>query len=311
MKKVLIVGFGNHAQRRILPALKSINQIDDIVVTSRSNKKNYTDEIVYLNKNDILNSDIFFDAVIISSYPNVHIDNLKEFKNKSNTFLIEKPVTNYLEYLESSEYLGFHNNYAARECLMYFHHPIYRKFQEIINSDKIEAISASFQIPHIENNNFRYSKALGGSAILDQGVYPISLILENFKLIDNSIDSSIDIQDNQSIDSSGYLSCKSEGGVEININWGIGFEYSNFVEVISKGTIYSFPMFFSKPENFLSVYKTTSQGKEETVALGTFDQFKIMYEDMIINQKEFSYNSYDNLCKRYSFIRKLLNDKIS
>lgn len=212
MKKVLIVGFGNHAQRRILPALKSINQIDDIVVTSRSNKKNYTDEIVYLNKNDILNSDIFFDAVIISSYPNVHIDNLKEFKNKSNTFLIEKPVTNYLEYLESSEYLGFHNNYAARECLMYFHHPIYRKFQEIINSDKIEAISASFQIPHIENNNFRYSKALGGSAILDQGVYPISLILENFKLIDNSIDSSIDIQDNQSIDSSGYLSCKSEGG---------------------------------------------------------------------------------------------------
>ena len=310
MKKVLIVGFGNHAQRRILPALKSINQIDDIVVTSRSKKKNYTDEIIYLNKNDILNSDIFFDAIIISSYPNVHIDNLKEFKNKSNSFLIEKPVTNYLEYLESSEYLGFHNNYAARECLMYFHHPIYRKFQEIINSDKIEAISASFQIPHIENNNFRYSKALGGSAILDQGVYPISLILENFKLIDNSIDSSIDIQDNQSIDSSGYLSCKSEGGVEININWGIGFEYSNFVKVISKGIIYSFPMFFSKPENFLSVYKTTSQGKEETVVLGIFDQFKIMYEDMIINHKEYSYNSYDNLCKRYRFIRKLLNDKI-
>ena len=311
MKKVLIVGFGNHAQRRILPALKSINQIDEIVVTSRSKKKNYTDEIIYLNKNDILNSDIFFDAIIISSYPNVHIDNLKEFKNKSNSFLIEKPVTNYLDYLESSEYFDFHNNYAARECLMYFHHPIYRKFQEIINSDKIEAISASFKIPHIESNNFRYSKALGGSAILDQGVYPISLILENFKLIENSIDSSIGIQDNQSIDSSGYLSCKSEGGVEININWGIGFDYSNFVEVISNDIIYSFPMFFSKPENFSSVYKTISQGKEETVVLGTFDQFKIMYEDMIINQKEFSYNSYDNLCKRYNFIRKLLNDKIS
>ena len=236
---------------------------------------------------------------------------MKEFKNKSNSFLIEKPVTNYLDYLESSEYFGFHNNYAARECLMYFHHPIYRKFQEIINSDKIEAISASFKIPHIESNNYRYSKALGGSAILDQGVYPISLILENFNLIENSIDSSIGIQDNQSIDSSGYLSCKSKGGVEININWGIGFDYSNFVEVISNDIIYSFPMFFSKPENFLSIYKTESQGKEETVVLGTFDQFKIMYEDMIINQKEFSYNSYDNLCKRYSFIRKLLNDKIS
>jgi len=311
VKKVLIVGFGNHAQRRILPALKSIVQIDEIIVTSRSNKKNYTDEILYLNKDDILNSDIFFDAIIISSYPNVHIDNLKEFKNKSNSFLIEKPVTNYLEYLESYEYLSFHNNYAARECLMYFHHPMYNKFQEIINSDKIEAISASFQIPHIENNNFRYSKALGGSSILDQGVYPISLILENFKLIENSINSYIDIQGDESIDSSGYMSCKSEEGVEININWGIGFEYSNFVELISRSTVYNFPMFFSKPKNFLSTYKTISQGEEETIVLGVFDQFKIMYEDMIINQKEFSYNSYDNLCRRYSFIRKLLNDKFS
>ena len=311
MKKVLIVGFGNHAQRRILPALKSINQINNIVVTSRSNKINHNDEIVYLNKDDILNSDIFFDAIIISSYPNAHIDNLKEFKDKSNSFLIEKPVTNYLEYLESSDYLSFHQNYGARECLMYFHHPIYKKFQEIVNSNKIEAISASFQIPHIENENFRYSKALGGSAILDQGVYPISLILENFKIIEDSIESSIDMQDNQSIDSSGYLSCKSDGGVEININWGIGFEYSNFVEVMSKNITYSFPMFFSKPENFLSEYKIISQGKKETVVLGTFDQFKIMYEDMIINQKEYSYNSYDNLCRRYRFIRKLLNDKIS
>ena len=311
MKKVLIVGFGNHAQRRILPALKSIDQIDKIVVTSRSSKRSYDNEFEYLNKDALLNSDIFFDAVIISSYPNVHIDNLKEFKDKSCSFLIEKPVTNSLEYLETSEYFSFHQNYAARECLMYFHHPIYSEFQEIINSNKVEAISASFQIPHIDNNNFRYSKTLGGSAILDQGVYPISLILENFKIIEESINSSIDIKDNQSIDSSGYLSCESEGGVEININWGIGFEYSNNVEVVSKEKIYSFPMFFSKPENFLSEYKIISQDKEETVVLGTFDQFKIMYEDMIINQKEYSYNSYDNLCKRYRFIRKLLNDKIS
>ena len=222
MKKVLIVGFGNHAQRRILPALKSINQINEIVVTSRSNKINHNDEILYLNKDDILNSDIFFDAIIISSYPNAHLDNLKEFKNKSNSFLIEKPVTNNLEYLESPDYLSFHQNYGARECLMYFHHPIYRKLQELVNSNKIDAISASFQIPHIENNNFRYSKALGGSAILDQGVYPISLILENFKIIEDSIKSSIEIQDNQSIDSSGYLSCKSEGVLKLILNGELG-----------------------------------------------------------------------------------------
>lgn len=311
MKKVLIVGFGNHAQRRIFPALKSIDQIDNIVITSRSKKKNYKDEVLFLHKKNILNSDIFFDAIIISSYPSAHMENLEQFKTKSKSFLIEKPFTNSLEYIESSEYLNFHNKYAPRECLMYFHHPIYKQFQKTINSNKVESISAAFQIPHIDKTNFRYFKALGGSSILDQGVYPISLILENFKVIENSIHSTIEVEEDLNLDTSGSLSCKSEEGVEIDIKWGIGFEYSNFVEVICKDIIYSFPMFFSKPDNFQSIYKATSQGKEEIFTLGSFDQFKIMYEDIIIENKEFSYSSYNNLCKRYKFIRKLLNDKIS
>ena len=57
-------------------------------------------------------------------------EKIDSFKNKSNSFLIEKPVTNNLEYLESPDYLSFHQNYGARECLMYFHHPIYRKHKK-------------------------------------------------------------------------------------------------------------------------------------------------------------------------------------
>ena len=71
-------------------------------------------------------------------------------------------------------------------------------------------------------------------------------------------------------------------------------------------------MFFSKPENFLSEYKIISQDKEETVVLGTFDQFKIMYEDMIINQKKsIPITHMIIFVKDIDLLGKLLNDKIS
>ena len=67
-------------------------------------------------------------------------------------------------------------------------------------------------------------------------------------------------------------------------------------------------MFFSKPENFVSSYSVNAQGTSDSISIGIFDQFKIMYEDLMINEKKFSYNSYDNLLNRYKLIRKLIND---
>ena len=308
MKKVLIVGFGNHAKRRILPALQSIEEIDEIAITSKSKLNNSKYDDMYLSKSDILSSKKLFDTTIISSYPNVHIENLKQFRNQSESFLIEKPITNDLSYLESQEYFKYHQNNKARESLMYFHHPIYEAFKKILSNNEVVNISASFKVPPVDPNNFRYSKVLGGSSILDQGIYPISLILENFKIRENSIKNNIIFQKNIDIDVGGSLTCMSENAVQIDLSWGIGYEYSNFVELKSKNTVFTFPMFFSKPENFESFYNVSSDGENEDVPVGNFNQFQIMYEDIILNQKEFAYNSYDNLCKRYGFIRKLLND---
>ncbi len=308
MTKVLVVGIGKHAQRRILPALDSIKEVKNIFITSRTEVKNLNSDYVYLSKKEILNSDYLFDSVIISSFPSVHIENLKDFKNKSKSFLVEKPITNQIDYLKNKEFLELNKKIDIKECLMYIHHPIYSQLQEIINNNKIEKIIASFKTPHVDKNNYRYSRQSGGSSLLDQGIYPISLILENFKINENSIVSSISSEKGLNIDTGGTLACKSSTGVDIEINWGLGYEYSNFVEVYTKDSIYKFEMFFSKPENFETYYTVNYQSKTKLIKVGIFDQFKLMYQDLIINQKKYSYNSYDNLLSRYKFLRKLTND---
>ena len=308
MASILIVGYGSHTKRRILPALDSINNLDNIFITSRNYPDDISKKYKYLNKEEIIKNNMKFDAVIISSYPSAHLENFEYFKNCSNLFLIEKPITNNLLYLDDDNFYNYFQDYQIKECLMYFHHPIYDEFSKVIRDNKIESLEALLTIPHIEKNNHRYSKNLGGSSILDQGIYPISLILENFEIVNDSINYQIFFENSYEIDTGGTLICETNEGTKINLKWGIGYEYSNNVKVTSGKSCFEVPMFFSKPENHISKYDMKNSEKIKSFEIGNHDQFNNMYKDIIVNNMNFDYQNYENLKSRYDFIGKLLND---
>ncbi len=308
MSSILIVGYGSHTKRRILPALDTINNLDNIFITSRNNPSDISKNYEYLNKEEIIKNNMNFDAVIISSYPSVHIENFEHFKNCSNLFLIEKPITNDLLYLDGDDFYNNFQDYQIKECLMYFHHPVYDEFLKVIRDNKIESLEALLTIPHIEKNNHRYSKNLGGSSILDQGIYPISLILENFEIINDSINYQMFFENLYEIDTGGELFCETNEGTQVNLKWGIGYEYSNNVKVFSGKSCFEFPMFFSKPENHISKYYVKKSEKIKSYEIGNHDQFNNMYKDIIVNNMNFDYQDYKNLKSRYDFIGMLLND---
>ena len=308
MPSVLIVGYGSHTKRRILPALSTISDSDNIFITSRNHPDDMSKKYKYLNKEEIIENNMMFDAVIISSYPSAHFENLEYFKNCSKLFLVEKPLTNNLLYLHDDNFHKYFHDYQIKECLMYFHHPIYDEFLKVIRENKIEGLEAFLTIPHVEKNNHRYSKNLGGSSILDQGIYPISLILENFEIVNDSIKHQIFFEDSYEIDTGGSLTCMTNEGIQINLKWGIGYEYSNNVKLIADNSSFEFPMFFSKPENHISKYNVKNLGNNQTYEIGNYDQFNNMYNDIIIHNINFDYQNYENLKNRYEIIGKLLND---
>ena len=308
MLNLLLVGYGNHAKRRVVPALKALDKDINFSILNRNNEIKANEELQFLAKKDLFKKNFYFDALIITSYPSVHLENLIEFRNNSNTFLIEKPITNNFDYLLGEKFQLIQKRNKVTECLMYFHHPLYVKFKEILMNYKIEKIRIEFTIPNLDKSDFRYSKSLGGSSILDQGIYPISLIFDNFKIDMNSLNYRIEFDDVLKIDSGGNFSCRSSDGIEIEAVWGMGMKYSNFVKVYCNDLVFNFPMFFSKPEKFNSFVQIISKNETEDYFLGDFDQFKSMYSDILLKQRNFVYSKNENLISRYRFINGLLND---
>lgn len=308
MLNLLLVGYGNHAKRRVIPALKSLDREINFSILKRNIEIKSNEEYQFITKKDVLKKNVNFDGLIITSYPSVHLENLIEFNNNSNIFLIEKPITNNLDFILGDEFQSIESTKKVKECLMYFHHPLYFKFKEILKKNKIDKVKIEFTIPNLDKSDYRYSKSLGGSSILDQGIYPISLILENFNIDLNSLNYSIKFDYDFDIDSGGNIFCNTSDGIEIDATWGIGMEYSNLVKIYSNDQVFNFPMFFSKPEKFNSFFQIISKKETEEYNIGVYDQFKFMYIDLLLKQNIIEYNNYENLIKRYRFIKELLND---
>ena len=92
--KILVVGNGSHTNRRILPSLANLNYVESIIVSFRNeiNIKFENEKVSYMKYDEILNSDIFFDVIIIATVPSAHLENLNKLKDKGNILLLEKPL---------------------------------------------------------------------------------------------------------------------------------------------------------------------------------------------------------------------------
>ena len=157
-KKILIIGKGSSG-KRFFNKLK--NKYDVLSVSAKSFKKS-------------LLKSLKFELIIISSPSSFHLDHLLKCQKYSNSFLIEKPLTNNFENLKKIKYLKKKNifiNYNLREL------NLVKKFKKILNEIKDKG-KLQFCNVYCGSNvtNWRkkklsqsvsYSKKLGGGCILE------------------------------------------------------------------------------------------------------------------------------------------------
>lgn len=309
--KILVVGNGSHTNRRILPSLANLNYVESIFISFRNeiNIKFENEKLSYMKYDQILNSDIFFDVIIIATVPSAHLENLNELKDKGNILLLEKPISSNLDMIFDENFKSLYEKKYIFECLMFKYHPLYQKYLEIKKSNKILKIKSKFTIPHIDKNNFRYNKNLGGGSLFDLGIYPISLISDsldinnNFNKIDYHFDDELDV------DLYGSIMAEDLNGAEIELEWGIGYEYKNYVELTLENSTYTFPFIFSKPEGYNAFFEIKKNDKIHNVNVGTHDQFELMYNEIIMNHQLLKkINTYSKLITKYKLIEKVKND---
>mgnify|MGYP000070371404 CR=1 FL=1 len=184
MRKIAIIGFGNHVRKNILPAISRIDDmvIDAIYVRDRAkylaSAQDYNVTIKTLG--DKLSTEVKW--VYISTPISTHYDLVGKYLNAGKNVICEKPLTDSLEKTKHLFELADINKVILHEVYMYKYHKQFEHLQGTIkeNLRSLKTVSTKFTIPHLERNDIRYKKELSGGALLDVGFYPVSLIISLF-----------------------------------------------------------------------------------------------------------------------------------
>jgi len=308
--KVLVLGNGAHVKKRVLPALNNIKSIENIIIGDRNTKNTIKidskNEI--RNFNDELKSSEKYNFVIIATPPYDHKSSLIKVSDKTENILVEKPISNDINFIFGENLRELKNEKNVFETLMYLHHPLWSYVKDLINKKNIQKVFSEFSVPHLPENSFRYKKELGGGSLFDQGIYPISLAQEisNSSQVLNSVE--IHQSREYEVDLGGSIDLTIDENISYIGKWGLGQEYKNYLKLEnSDGESFQIDFIFSKPNETFTKIDVKNSKNSQVIEVGKYDQFQIMYQDVIEkNITKFKYTNYENLLKRYSLVRDVL-----
>ncbi len=295
--KVGILGAAEIAKRRFLPALLKNNKYEFVGIASRDlqNAIKITNEFggkAYESYMDLLN-DSSIDVVYIPLPPTLHHKWAKIALNKNKNVFIEKPMT--ISYSQTEELLEIaqEKDLCVYENYMFLYHRQIEKIEELIKTNEIGNINLykmSFGFPFRGNNDFRYSKELGGGATLECGGYPVRFSLE---LLGNSISletSNLVMSEEYDVDIFGSASLKNDKGIVSQISFGMDNEYKcSFEAWGSKGSIVSERIFTPGPD-FRPEIIITKGGTKRIIEIEPDDHF--------YNSLEYFYKIYNSNIER-------------
>ena len=134
---------------------------------------------VYDHLEDVF-TDPDVDIIYISTPHNTHIQYLRQALANGKHVLCEKSITLNSNELDEAIALAEKNHVILAEAMTIFHMPIYRKLAEIVNSGTLgplRLIQVNFgSYKEYDMNNRFFNRNLAGGAMLDIGVYALSLI---------------------------------------------------------------------------------------------------------------------------------------
>lgn len=254
--RVAVWGIGAHAVKTVLPELFKCMDLRIAGIYSRSDQVCAEQSAIYacrvwqtvdemLTSNDV-------DVVYLVTPTALHFEQGQAVLKAGKHLWCEKPLST--SQTDARELVSLARSRSL--CLGVVCGPRYHAHFRAVkaqldgaNIGNVRQINAKFQFPHLEPTNFRYRSDLGGGALLDIGFYLFYLA---DALVDGEIiqmSSELASDDGYQVDTHGHATLMYKGDVTVELFWGFGGDYSNYLSVEGdKGTLLAEP-FFSKPKN--------------------------------------------------------------
>lgn len=251
IKKIGILGCSAIAEKALIPAINANKNFQLAGVASRSaaKRKSWSSKwgVPAYTYQGLLESDV--DAVYISLPVGLHYHwGLKTLRARKH-LLMEKTFT--CTHAEGKKLfdMASRKGLGCMEALMYEFHPLHNQIDDLLsNLGELRHITATFGFPHFsDTNNIRYSPELGGGAILDCLIYPLSFI---FRLLGENYTNraaTIHYDEKYNIDDRGYIQLEYPK-TTANIAYGFGHAYRNEVAIWGSKGILKAKRVFSRPK---------------------------------------------------------------
>jgi predicted dehydrogenase len=139
----------------------------------------YGVEVVYDDMDDVF-SDENVDIIYITTPHNTHYEFMKKALNAGKHIFVEKSITLNSRELDEMVELADKNNLIIGEAMTIWHMPLYKKLWNIVTSGelgKVQMITINFgSFKEYNMNNRFFNMNLAGGAMLDIGVYALSIV---------------------------------------------------------------------------------------------------------------------------------------
>lgn len=321
------------AIRRFMPALQQCGDIEFVGIAvytkeERFGAKEISDDIFHvflqqeMNKAKVFinqyggklynsyeeiatSSDI--DALYIPLPPSLHFKWAKIALEHGKHILVEKPSTisgvdtKELVQIAAKQGLALHENY------MFTFHEQLDAIENIINSGELGDIRLyriSFGFPRRDSNDFRYSKALGGGALIDAGGYTLHYAT---KLLGTTAEikyAQSNYIDEFEVDMYGSAALVNADGVTAQVAFGMDNNYKCELEVWGSKGCLTTERVLTAPAGFIPS-ATIRKGNEDTVIdLPVDDAFLKSIKHFVdcVNNEEIRHERYGIITKQAELV---------
>lgn len=281
--RIGLLGCSTIAKRSVLPAITSNEQFKLIAVGARSREK--ADQFAHSfscqagSYDDIL-ADPSIDAVYVSLPVGLHYEWGERVLSSGKHLLLEKTFTHSVSTARRLIDLAQKRQLVAMEALPYVFHPLFQRVRKIAESGQLgelRHIEAVFGFPNLPEGDNRYRPDLGGGAILDALIYPLSFSLhiggrDYLKYSHNAVrdcQTNIDLRGSLQIDWKNWSA---------QIAYGFGFSYRNTYTVWGETACLNAERVFSRPPDLAAEIRIMRQGATEVISIEPADHFCLMLD---------------------------------
>lgn len=269
--KILLLGMGSFATRRVIPALVSSSDISGISIASRRqiNPPNIGCKINQcIQGYEKALSTVDCDAVYVSLPNALHFEWVMRALQAGKHVIVDKPAFVCLAEAENALSIADERGLCLAEASVWHYHPQTAAALQVFRDsrDSITHVSAVFTSPPLPPGSFQYSADLGGGALLDRGPYAVSTARWAFGEDPEEVFCRLQDAHSEGVELSFSLLFRFSGGRTLTGFFSLHAEYTNRISLLGDHVRVDIDRVYTPPTDWMKPLNSQVRNQQGLVA---------------------------------------------